>query len=166
MNMTSSKKASVNVLSGQFSGYASLFDVPDLSGDVIRRGAFSRSLVTSHSIKMLWQHDPAQPIGKWLDIQEDQRGLYVRGQLNSNVVRASELHALLVQGALDGLSIGFRVQKARTDPRLKTRELLDLDLWEISLVTFPMLPSARVTSVKQEPLAVALQRARQMFETS
>jgi uncharacterized protein len=98
---------------------------------------------------MLWQHDPAQPIGRWLAIREDARGLLVRGRLNLAVERAREIHALLKEGAVDGLSIGFRVERARRERATGLRRLERLDLWEISLVTFPMLPGARVGAVKR-----------------
>ena len=107
---------------------------------------------------MLWQHDPAEPIGRWLTIVEDTRGLRVRGRLNLAVERAKEIHALMREGAVDGLSIGFKVERARKD-RSGLRRLEKLDLWEISLVTFPMHPGARVSGVKRDA-ASALERAR------
>jgi hypothetical protein len=96
---------------------------------------------------MLWQHDPAEPVGRWLSIREDARGLVVRGRLNPAVRRAREIAALIGEGALDGLSIGFRVVEARKGAG-GIRRLLRLDLWEISIVTFPMLPGARLGAVK------------------
>jgi uncharacterized protein len=130
---------------GSFSGYASLFDRIDLSRDRVRPGAFRASLARKGAagIRMLWQHDPAEPIGVWLSLVEDARGLLVQGRLAS-VTRAREARSLLAEGALDGLSIGFRIEKASTDPRTGIRDLTEIDLWEISLVTFPMLPDARV----------------------
>jgi HK97 family phage prohead protease len=135
---------------GMFEGYASLFGVADLGGDLVLPGAFSASLARrgAGGVRMLWQHDPAQPIGRWTAIVEDGRGLRVRGQLNLAVARAREIHALMKEGAVDGLSIGFRVERARRD-RAGVRRLERLDLWEISLVTFPMLPGARVSGVKR-----------------
>lgn len=137
---------------GVFEGYASLFGVVDLGRDVVERGAFSRSLERrdARSVRMLWQHDPHQPIGTWLTILEDARGLKVRGRLNLAVARARELHALMREGGLDGLSIGYRVVKSRAGAS-GARRLLELDLWEISLVTFPMLPGARIDAVKRTP---------------
>jgi HK97 family phage prohead protease len=134
---------------GTFEGYASLFGVPDLGRDVVVRGAFADSLARrgATGIRMLWQHDPAEPIGRWLRIEEDARGLRVRGRLNPAVARARELASLMSEGAVDGLSIGFRVVEARKD-RNGPRRLLKLDLWEISVVTFPMLPKARVAAVE------------------
>jgi HK97 family phage prohead protease len=104
---------------------------------------------------MLFQHDPSEPIGVWLDLHEDSRGLYARGRLIPEVVRARELLALLKAGTADGLSIGFRTVKGRLDPKTRIRKLEAIDLWEISIVTFPLLPGARVRAVKQAPLASA-----------
>ena len=102
----------------------------------------------SRNIRLLWQHDPAEPIGRWLSIAEDRRGLRVRGKLNLAVERAREIHALMRDGGVDGLSIGFRVERARAERPTGLRRLEKLDLWEISIVTFPMLPGARVETVK------------------
>jgi len=136
--------------SGVFEGYASLFGVTDLGKDVVAPGAFAESLARrgAAGVRMLWQHGPAEPIGRWLSIVEDARGLRVRGRLNLAVARARELHALMREGAVDGLSIGFRVERARADKPAGLRRLERVDLWEISLVTFPMLPGARVSGVK------------------
>jgi uncharacterized protein len=136
---------------GLFEGYASLFDVADLGRDVVKKGAFAASLKKrgADAIKMLWQHDPAEPIGAWLTIEEDAIGLKVRGRLNLSVCRARETLALMREGAVDGLSIGFRTERATQDRKTGLRLLHRLDLWEISVVTFPMLPQARVTAVKR-----------------
>jgi uncharacterized protein len=136
---------------GMFEGYASLFGVPDLGRDVVMRGAFRDSLAArgARGIKMLWQHDPGEPLGRWISLKEDEKGLKVRGRLNLNVARARDLHALMKDGAVDGLSIGFRTISARQDRTLGARRLEKIDLWEISLVTFPMLPQARVGMVKE-----------------
>ncbi|MEE1654871.1 HK97 family phage prohead protease [Microvirga sp. CF3062] len=142
---------------GVFEGYASLFGEADLGKDVVMPGAFRDSLRkrgTPH-IRLLWQHDPAQPIGRWLSIAEDLRGLRVRGRLNLAVERARDIHALMRDGAVDGLSIGFRVERARAERPTGLRRLERLDLWEISVVTFPMLPGARVETVKQVPPKLA-----------
>jgi HK97 family phage prohead protease len=99
---------------GSFSGYASVFGEVDLGRDVIERGAFRRSLEErgASGIRMLYQHDPAQPIGAWRTIREDERGLYVEGVLAPDVARAKEVHSLMNTGALDGLSIGFQTVAA------------------------------------------------------
>lgn len=135
---------------GTFSGYASLFGQVDLGRDVVERGAFAQSLRLrgAAGIRMLYQHDPNQPIGVWLDIREDGRGLLVRGRLSERVARSRDVLELMRSGALDGLSIGFRTVRARKDARSGLRHILEADLWEISIVTFPMLPAARVTTVK------------------
>jgi HK97 family phage prohead protease len=135
---------------GAFEGYASLFGVEDQGRDVVMPGAFRASLTrrATGDIRMLFQHDPAQPVGVWDEIREDAHGLYVRGRLIEEVERARELLALMRAGALDGLSIGFRVRKAMRDARTGQRRLHEIDLWEISIVTFPMLPGARVSRVK------------------
>ena len=135
---------------GTFEGYASLFSVPDLGKDVVEPGAFHQSLARRGlaGVKLLWQHDPAEPLGRWLSLAEDRRGLFVRGRLSLAVARAREIHALMRDGAIDGLSIGFRPEKARTEPRTGLRRLERVDLWEVSIVTFPMLPQARVSAVK------------------
>ena len=138
---------------GIFEGYASLFGVADTSGDVIHPSAFSASLQKrgAHKIRMLFQHDPAQPVGTWLDIRQDRTGLFVRGRLNRDVQRARELAGLLRDGAIDGLSIGFRTLLASRDRATGLRHIRKVDLWEISLVTFPMLAGARVTVIKAAP---------------
>jgi HK97 family phage prohead protease len=98
---------------------------------------------------MLFQHDPSEPVGVWLELREDHRGLYARGRLIPEVTRARELLSLLRAGAIDGLSIGFRTVKGTIDPRTRVRRLVAVDLWEISIVTFPLLAGARVRAVKQ-----------------
>jgi uncharacterized protein len=136
--------------SGRFLGYASLFDTVDLGRDAIAPGAFAGSLKRRGpaGVRMLFQHDPNEPIGRWIAIEEDARGLRVEGQLSTGVARAREIHALMTDGAIDGLSIGFQAVKARTDGKTGVRRILEADLWEISVVTFPMLPEARVNAVK------------------
>ena len=148
---------------GVFEGYASLFGEADLGKDVVMPGAFKDSLRKrgAAAIRLLWQHDPAQPIGRWLSIAEDRRGLRVRGKLNLAVERARDIHALMREGAVDGLSIGFRVERARAERPTGLRRLEKLDLWEISVVTFPMLPDARIEAIKQAPrtLATSIRKA-------
>ncbi len=148
---------------GVFEGYASLFNVADLGRDMVMPGAFAASLALrgAAGIRLLWQHDPGQPIGRWLQIEEDRRGLRVRGKLNLAVERARDIHALMREGAVDGLSIGFRVERARAERPTGLRRLEKLDLWEISVVTFPMLPGARVETVKHAApgLAASIRRA-------
>lgn len=138
---------------GGFEGYASLFNKVDQGRDVVLRGAFADSLKKrgAGGIKLLFQHDPAQVIGVWDEIKEDARGLFVRGRLLPDVARAREVLTLMREGALDGLSIGFRTVKGARDRKSGIRRLHKIDLWEISIVTFPMLAEARVTQMKRRP---------------
>lgn len=119
---------------GVFVGYASLFGVADQSNDMVMPGAFSDSLKRRPpaDVRMLFQHDAAEPVGTWVDIMETKRGLLVRGRLDPRVQRARELNALLESGGLDGLSIGFKTRTALRDRGSGVRKLLQLDLWEIS----------------------------------
>ena len=137
-------------------GYASLFGARDQGGDVVEPGAYGASLkrlaADGRRVKMLWQHDPAQPIGIWDEVREDGRGLYVKGRLLESVGKAREAAALIAAGAIDGLSIGYRTVKAVKDGK-GLRLLKELELWEVSLVTFPMLPSARVGAKGDAPEA-------------
>jgi len=147
---------------GKIEGYAAIFGEPDRGGDVIAPGAFRASLAQrGGSVKLLWQHDPAQPIGIWDSITEDKRGLLVKGRLLTTVQRGAEAAALLTAGALDGLSIGYRATKA--DRRGPHRYLTEIDLWEISLVTFPMNANARLQPQNDE-LADALISAARAFQ--
>lgn len=140
---------------GGIEGYASLFGVEDKWRDVVMPGAFAASLARrpAPAVRLLFQHDPAEPIGVWDEIREDARGLYVRGHLIEEVARAREVMALIRAGALDGLSIGFHARKASRDARTGQRRLYEIDLWEISVVTFPMLPGARVNAIKASATA-------------
>lgn len=142
-------------MEGTFEGYASLFDREDLGGDMVIRGAFRETLHQrgTGGIKMLFQHDPNQPIGVWQHLHEDARGLFARGRLMTEVSKGREVLSLMRAGAVDGLSIGYRAVNAIRDRRTGTRRLTKVDLWEISVVTFPMLPEARVASVKSPPFA-------------
>ncbi|QXT38891.1 HK97 family phage prohead protease [Gymnodinialimonas ceratoperidinii] len=124
-------------------GYASLFGARDQGGDLVEKGAYAKSLGAGRKVKMLWQHDPSEPIGIWDEIREDDRGLFVRGRLLKSVARAREAAALTRAGAIDGLSIGYRTVKSHKDEK-GARCLSEVELWEVSLVTFPMLPDARL----------------------
>jgi uncharacterized protein len=130
-------------------GYASLFGARDQGGDVVAKGAYEASLAamkaSGQRVKMLWQHDPAQPVGVWDEVREDATGLWVKGRILTDVARGAEAAALLKAGAIDGLSIGYRTKRAEKDQK-GGRVLLDVELWEVSLVTFPMLSEARVAA--------------------
>jgi HK97 family phage prohead protease len=124
-------------------GYASLWGVADLNGDVVALGAFAESLKRTGAggVRMLHQHESRAVVGVWDEMVEDERGLFVRGRIADWSAEARYAQALSRAGALDGLSIGFRAARARRDGRL--RVLSGVELWEVSLVTFPMLPGAR-----------------------
>ncbi|MBI3275893.1 MAG: HK97 family phage prohead protease, partial [Methylocystis sp.] len=159
------KRVDVQVLraseAGTFEGYASVFGVVDMGHDLVMPGAFAASLDKrgAGGVKMLWQHQAAEPIGVWTQIVEDGHGLKVKGRLDLSVARAREALSLLRQGAVDGLSIGFRTKRAVTDRQSGIRKLLEIDLWEISVVTFPMLTQARVDAVKRTALRPPRPRA-------
>ncbi len=124
-------------------GYASLWGVADLSGDVVAKGAFGDSLARTGAggVRMLHQHESRAVVGVWDDMVEDERGLRVRGRIEDWSAEARFAGALSRAGALDGLSIGFKAARARREGRL--RVLTEVALWEVSLVTFPMLTGAR-----------------------
>ena len=124
-------------------GYASLWGAADLNGDVTARGVFAESLAKTGAggVRMLHQHESRAVVGVWDRMVEDERGLWVEGRIEDWSAEARYAAALARAGALDGLSIGFRATKARRDGRL--RVLSRAELWEVSLVTFPMLPGAR-----------------------
>ena len=153
---------------GTIEGYASLFGAVDQARDMVMPGAFTKTLKERglRKIPMLVQHDPAEPVGVWLELTEDFRGLFARGKLIPDVRRASELLALLRAGAVDGLSIGYRTQRGVIEPRTRVRKLYQVDLWEISIVTFPLLDGARVAAVKQAPsrLRTEAERAWQAMQ--
>lgn len=129
----------------RFAGYASIFDVTDQGGDVVRRGAFASAVAKGPGrVPLLWQHDPKRPIGVVEGIAEDARGLRVIGRLSAASRQGREAAGLLREGAISGLSFGYRVRGARKAGPKGGRELTALELIEISLVTFPMQPQARV----------------------
>lgn len=148
-------------------GYASLFGSCDQGGDVVAPGAYARSLASlmaqGRGVKMLWQHDPAQPIGIWDEVREDERGLYVKGRLLDSITKGREAAALIEAGAIDGLSIGYRTVKASKNSKGQ-RLLQELELWEVSLVTFPMLPTARVAAKGDSPEDQVMRELAQTLE--
>lgn len=134
---------------GRFAGYASVFGVVDAQKDVVVRGAFEKSLRARRGeIKLLWQHRPDEPVGTIERLFEDSKGLYVEGTLLLKVARSREAFALLKSGALDGLSIGYMPIRSRKSPLSGARELTEVDLLEVSLVTFPANARARVMIVR------------------
>ena len=137
---------------GIVTGYGSVFGLLDRGGDIVQPGAFKASLADWRRKKamppMLWQHDPGNPVGVWTDIEEDDRGLKVTGQLVMEVPQAAVARALIKAGAVPGLSIGYQTKDYAIDRTTGVRSLKKVDLWEISLVTFPMLPEAQISGVK------------------
>ena len=134
----------------RFAGYAAIFGRPDRGGDVVKAGAFAGSLRrrAAGSVPLLWQHEPARPIGRVEYLKEDRRGLRVIARLSQGAA-GREAAALLGEGAVRGLSFGYRVRRARgLDAVPGLRELVELDLVEISLVTLPMQPKARVHALE------------------
>ena len=131
----------------RLAGYASVFGVPDNGGDVVIAGAFTRAVASGAPIPLLWQHEANEPIGYIEKLSEDARGLRVIASVVGDSVRGGDAVALLRAGALTGLSFGYRVRASRPDRVRGVRELTDLDLLEVSLVTFPMQPLARVVAL-------------------
>jgi HK97 family phage prohead protease len=161
---------SVSVENGiEISGYASLFGKADQGGDVVETGAYAASLAMladkGARVKMLWQHDPAQPIGVWDEVREDAAGLWVKGRILRDVEKGREAAALIEAGAIDGLSIGYRTVRATKNAK-GGRLLSELELWEVSLVTFPMLPDARVGAKGDDPVDCTLRELAGVFETA
>ncbi len=138
---------------GTFTGYASVFDVLDSWGDVVKPGAFANSLADWKSKNrlppVLWQHRSAEPVGPFISMVEDGRGLLVEGQLLvDDVPRAREARALLAANAISGMSIGFETVRDEWDAKGRVRNLLEIRLWEVSLVTFPANDASRVENIK------------------
>jgi len=130
----------------RFAGYAAIFGRPDRGGDVVRAGAFAQSLKRGRAMPLLWQHKPERPIGRIEYLREDRRGLRVIGRLSAGAA-GREAAALLKEGTVRGLSFGYRVRAAQGDG---PRELTALELVEVSLVTLPMQPRARVHAIEGE----------------
>ena len=132
---------------GLFSGYGSVFGVIDSYKEVVAPGAFAESL-SQRTPALLWQHRSGEPIGVYSALREDQTGLYVEGKLALKTARGAEAYELLKMGAISGLSIGFVTRDDSYDRVTGIRTLKKVDLWEVSLVTFPANDAARVSGVK------------------
>ena len=126
----------------RFAGYAALFNRPDKGGDVIRKGAFARTLGQTGEVPLLWQHKADAVVGRIEHLSEDERGLRVIAAVGDERARR-----LLESGKVDGLSFGYRVREAKSAGA--HRELISLDLVEVSLVANPMQPTARVHAVQK-----------------
>ncbi len=143
---------------GRFSGYASVFGRLDAGGDMVMPGAFEASLAKRRDrIRMLFQHDPREPVGTWDELDEDGHGLRVSGRLVPGVPRADALRRLIARGALDGLSIGFRTVRATRGGG--HRKLWQVELYEISIVSFPMMEAARIAPASTIPAGAAIAAA-------
>ena len=155
---------------GTVEGYGSVFDVKDSYADVIQKGAFDKSIKEHKSAKsmpaMLWQHDAGQPIGIWTEMSEDDNGLMLKGKLAMDTVKGKEAHALLKMGAINGLSIGFMTKQYKYDEKTEIRTLTEVELWEVSLVTFPANTKARVTQVKSVDDLQTLKDAERILRDS
>lgn len=151
---------------GVFEGYAAVFGVTDSVNDKIMPGAFRQSLAACRAEgrlpPLLWQHDPALPIGAWRELREDAHGLYVKGELFvDDIPRAREAYRLLRENVVTGLSIGYRAKEQRRDHGTGARILSDIELVEISMVTFPANDLARVRRVKSRLCAGELPDERE-----
>lgn len=137
---------------GTFSGYASVFGVKDRGRDVVMPGAFKKSLAAypASKVKMLLQHDTREPVGVWLNFEEDAKGLKATGRLILDTVKGRETYALMKAGAYDSLSIGYRTVRDELDRKAGTRLLHEVELREVSIVTFAMNEAATISAVKQQ----------------
>ena len=143
----------INPESGEFAGYASVFDNVDSDMDIMAKGAFTNTIANrfanNNKPKMLWQHNPEMIIGVWDEMAEDDRGLFVKGRLLVDVAKGREALALMREGALDGMSVGFMTEEAVDEgSNGSVRRIVKVDLWEVSLVTWGANAAARVTDVK------------------
>lgn len=152
---------------GVVEGYGSVFNVEDSYADVIEAGAFLKSLAAHKKAgtmpAMLWQHSALAPIGVWSEMKEDSKGLWIKGQLCLDTVQGKEAYALLKMGAITGMSIGFASKNWNYDRETDVRTLTEIELWEVSLVTFPANEKARVTQVKSATEIVAPKDAEQIL---
>lgn len=139
----------------QFSGYGSIFGNKDLGDDIVVKGAFKRTLLQKKQEGrlpvMLWSHDPTRVAGKWLEMREDDRGLWVRGELAKTPL-GDEVHELMKMDAVSGMSIGFVIMDHDYD-KSGNRLIKEVDLWELSVCAMPMNPMARVQNVKTQTSA-------------
>ncbi len=146
---------------GTFTGYLSVFNNTDSYGDVVEKGAFVKTLADQRGqFPMLWQHDTAEPIGI-MQGAEDDYGLKVTGVLNLAVARANEAYALLKQGAIKGLSIGY--VPVKWEMVGQARHLQEIKLYEGSVVTFPANPASNVDAVKSGELAALVEQMKSLI---
>lgn len=134
------------------SGYGSVFNNVDGGGDMVMPGAFKECIAKGRKPKMLWQHDPNQPIGVWDEQREDANGLFMRGRVSKKIGKGAEIASLIKMGGIEGLSIGYRTQEYEMDMDNGVRKLTKLDLWETSVVTFPMNELAGIYAMKSDEI--------------
>lgn len=138
--------------SGVFEGYASVFWNVDHHKEVVAKGAFKNTLeqwnMEGQLPKMLWQHDQKSPIGIWEEMYEDDYGLFVRGRLLLDIQKGKDAYALLQSKVIDGLSIGFQTKYSHKEKGFKILD--EIDLLEVSLVTFNANPAAKIISCKDK----------------
>jgi HK97 family phage prohead protease len=139
---------------GVFEGYGSVFGVVDSYNDIVVKGAFEDSLKEYGMPKLLLQHSTWMVGGKWLEAREDEKGLWLKGQLNLEVQSAREVYALMKQGAINGLSIGYRTVEETINRETGENIIKKVRLYEVSIVTFPANEAATVTGVKNAPATV------------
>ena len=143
---------------GSFEGYASVFNNKDLGNDVIKQGAFAESIKgkRARSIKLLYQHKTDEPIGVVDSLEEDSKGLKIKGRLAMGTQKGREVYELMKMGALDSMSIGYKLSPDgyKYDDKRKKRVIKQVDLMEVSMVTFPMNPKAKITKVKLQEMNV------------
>lgn len=148
---TSFSARSIDTAARTFAGYASVFGNVDSFGDTIVKGAFARTLRERPHVLLLWHHAPTQPLGVWTELREDDTGLFVRGRLSQTPL-GDEALTLLKDGALDGLSIGFKVVSSSRDEYTGRRTLTDVELLEVSIVSWPANDAARISEVRTASL--------------
>lgn len=140
---------------GEFEGYASVFDVIDSYGDIVVRGAFQKTLEAwkqkNDLPSVLWQHKMSEPIGPFLEMREDEHGLFVRGRLLINDdPLAKRAHAHMKAGSVKGMSIGYMLNDWEYDSEKSVFILKEIDLWEVSIVTMPANSEAKISEVKSQ----------------
>jgi HK97 family phage prohead protease len=143
-------------------GFASVFNNVDSYNDIVLPGAFAKTLKKGKPVPMLWQHDSGQVIGKWDTLEERDKGLYVKGSIIDTTM-GSDAYKLAKAGAVTGMSIGYGAEKYEIDQDKGTRKLIEVKLWEVSLVTFPANEKAQVTRVKSQDGALMTERAFEEF---
>ncbi len=144
---------------GTITGYGSLFGDLDSGGDIVMPNAFGKNLKAraGKTIPMLWNHIDSFPIGKWTSVEEDERGLKLTGKFTMASPKAQEIHALVKDEVISGLSIGYITKDAERDAKTGIRRLKELDLREVSVVTFPMLETAQIDTVKSEEGSIGVE---------